>query len=342
MQRQPGDIKKFLKILLLFSLPFWAILFLYVKQDPFCVLKKYSNYYSSGYDFITLNKDYVSTEVFKNNYPEAQFNSFILGSSRSMFYETNCWNHHIEKDASILHFDASGESLYGIYNKLKFLSDKGVKIKNALLIFDTELLAKTENSEGYLFIKHPDISHGSAFKFQSEFLKTFLTWNFLSAYLDFSFTKNYKPYMKNVLKIKREIEYNPTSNEFHFKEIENWIKHDSLDYYNYMKSAFYKRENKEITDNPVLTTDLHRNMLQEVKKMLDKNNTNYKIIISPLYNQKKINIADLSLIQKIFEPRSVYNFWGKNYLTESKGNYYENSHYRPRIAKLILDSIYKN
>src|SRR4051794_10986558 len=110
------EIKKLILKALLFSLPILILTGIYIWLDPFKVLFRYENYYPLNDQFVTLNRDFVSTEVFRNKYSAYKYDSFIFGNSRSLFYEVAKWQPYIksEKDR-MFHFDASGESLYGIH-----------------------------------------------------------------------------------------------------------------------------------------------------------------------------------------------------------------------------------
>jgi hypothetical protein len=68
--------------------------------------------------------------------------------------------------------------------------------------------------------------------------------------------------------------------------------------------------------------------------------TEYFIVISPLYNQIKMNALDVVKLQQIFSEQRVYDFSGVNRFTEDYTHYYERSHYRPFVAAMVLDSIY--
>jgi hypothetical protein len=81
-------------------------------------------------------------------------------------------------------------------------------------------------------------------------------------------------------------------------------------------------------------------MLQSISKIFRKHNTNFKIIISPLYDQVKIAPRDLNMLNKIFKRENVFDFSGINQYTSDFHNYYETSHYRPIIAEKILEKIY--
>ncbi len=79
-------MRLFLKLLLA-SFPVLAILAVYFVKDPFKVLYHYDSYFpQDGISYVVLNKDYVSTETFVNNYPTHHYDSYIFGNSRSMYY----------------------------------------------------------------------------------------------------------------------------------------------------------------------------------------------------------------------------------------------------------------
>jgi len=63
-------------------------------------------------------------------------------------------------------------------------------------------------------------------------------------------------------------------------------------------------------------------------------------LIHPLYDQKKLAPRDIELLDSIFDKRRVFDFAGKNELTENVRNYYERDHYRKFIADRMLDSMY--
>ena len=81
-------------------------------------------------------------------------------------------------------------------------------------------------------------------------------------------------------------------------------------------------------------------MIQEICRIFQENNTEYKIIVSPLYEQVKFSNHDLSILRKNFGP-NLFDFSGNNDFTKSKFNFYEKSHYRKEIADKILEIVYK-
>jgi hypothetical protein len=70
------------------------------------------------------------------------------------------------------------------------------------------------------------------------------------------------------------------------------------DYYLPRKSVFFKRDTIQ-QYSPVVIKRIQEVMLTEISNILRKNNTSYKIIINPLYDQKKLNIEDLSILNAL-------------------------------------------
>jgi hypothetical protein len=345
LNKNPG-IKLFVLKVTLFLTPVWLLVGFYFIDDPFRVIWRYTNYYPVDKNYLGLNTDFVSTEIFKTGVASANYDSFIFGSSRSMFYEADDWKEHIGKHASVLHFDASGESLFGINAKIKLVAKNHRRIKNALVIVDHGLLAKNDPdesaSEGYLFIKHPDLSGSSRFLFHLEFMEAFFNRDFLKAYMDFRITKKYKPYMQNVILNKRSFIYDPVTNEVRFEAIEKEIKDDFSGYYQRMADQFPQRTDTTPYDSALRMDTAKAALLTEMASILKADDTNVKIIVSPLYNQKKMSVQDIVILEECFGAANVFDFSGKSSITEWKGNYYDQAHYRPHVSRLLLDDIYND
>ena len=80
-------------------------------------------------------------------------------------------------------------------------------------------------------------------------------------------------------------------------------------------------------------------MFKEIKNILERNKTNYKIVLSPVYDQIKFSRQDKKILKTIFGAH-LYDFTGANFITNDIINWYETSHYRPNIADTILNIIY--
>ena len=88
-------------------------------------------------------------------------------------------------------------------------------------------------------------------------------------------------------------------------------------------------------------SDKASSMLSEMKAIFDRRGTDYRVIISPLYDRRKLNEADANAMRRIFGAELVFDYSGVNEFTTDFHNYYEESHYRPQVAREILKRIYE-
>ncbi len=329
-------IKKLFRFSLAGGIPLLLLTAGYWYYDPYKVLRPYSNYSQL---YVSTNRDYVSTEMFLKNNPQQQYNAFIFGSSRALSFSPSAWKKYLPQNAHPYTFDASGESVYGIYTKLKYLDSMHTAIQDALLVICRDVtFANSSNHDGHLFIKHPITSGESRLSFQYCFFRSYLSARFIIPFYDYTFSRTYKPYMKGYIE-NRNIITEPVTNVVFISEREKEIQEDPAGYYTARKDIFYQR-NGQRTDAVTRIGPEHFLMLREIKRILEKNHTNYKIIISPLYEQIKLSTPDYTTLQTLFGER-LYDFSGSNAFTNSINNYYEPSHFRPNVADSILSILYK-
>ncbi|NBX80229.1 MAG: hypothetical protein EBQ94_07605 [Flavobacteriales bacterium] len=339
-------MKKFIFKLLKFSaliyVPLIITLVLYLTFDPFKVIYERNTYFDPiNKPNIELNKDFVSTYTFINNLKNNKYDSFIFGNSRSIFYEIKDWKKHIGSSSKCYHFDASGEALYAMHKKILFISKKNVKIKNCLLILDYPTLKQVDSKKGHLsVIAPPLVDYSNLAEFHKTFFEAFISPKFLRAYFDFKINGKVKDYMKEEHLIDdRTFEYDYKTNEMRFVEIENQIKNGT--YYTPKRiSVFYKRD-EVLLESEAIISEKQKNLLIEIQSVFKKNNTNLKVIINPLYDQKKLNFKDLKYLKRLFGENNVFDYSGKNEITEDFHNYYEASHYRPHVTRKIMEEIYQ-
>lgn len=333
-------MQQFLKKLLQFSIigmiPVVVLLVLYLALDPFKTLRTYPGF--SNYR-VTPNTEYISFETFKYHNPTEHYNSFIFGSSRTKAFKVASWKKYLDPTAKPFIFNASAESLNGLYQKISFLDRNHYPIKNALVILCPDyLFYDAEHKEGYLFIKNPALNGESKFAYQFQFFKAFLNPVFLSSYIPFLITKQYKPYMHGYIE-NRTVLIDSITNEIVFKEVEDELKEHPDKYYADRKDLFYQRTG-ETRDSLSYINKANEAILWDIRAILEKNHTNYKVIISPLYDEIKFNPKDQKILENIFGT-NLYDFSGENEFSESRFNFYESSHYRPNVGDKILEEIYK-
>jgi len=319
-----------------FLTPFALFIAVYAIMDPFHVIYKMD---SESSDF-HWNRDVLSSKLFIDNYEKYKYQSYIFGSSRSLAYSTMDWAPYI-KDTNIFHFDASAESIFGVYTKIKYINNQGGLIKNALIVVDSSLFAQTKDWQTMLFCKYYKIAGTSPIEYQLVFFRSFCSNLFFVKYIDYCLFHVRRPYMKFVLPDKRkQYFFDPIHNNSPFPVVTDLHGMDSINFYN-NKNNFPDRPTIPGTSASIIKKDC-LDMLEKIKEIFNKDNTHYKIIISPLYDQRVFNKDDLAKLRNVFGSENVYDYSGKNNITENKINYYEISHYKPVVGRTILKEIYSN
>lgn len=333
------DIQRLLVKLTLLSLPFFVLIALYVTLDPFKVIYRYPNYYTNNAeDRVGLNRDYVSTEILLQRYRDTKYDSFILGNSRSLAFRCDDWVNYI-RPASPYHFDAFGESIFGIRGKLRLLDRLRIDLRHVLIVLDADTLSNTRDSEGHILIKHPLISGQSWFRFQAAFLDGYFSNFFVIKYLDYRLSSRLRPYMRDVL-VSSVFIQDPVTNDLIFSANEEEIRKRGEDYFSGPNSSFYARDHTNPRHSASVVFPRQEEMLREIRAIFDRHRTDFQIVISPLYDQYGLNATDLAVLRVIFGDERVHDFSGVNNLTADPHNYYETSHYRPEVARAIMKQIY--
>lgn len=336
-------MSKFIIKLLIICFPFLLVIAIYLYDDPFKVLYNYENYYEPSFSNDFLNRDYISTESFIKNSKKCNYDSYIFGSSRSEVYQVDEWTKHINSKACF-HYDAYKECLYGVEKKVIFIHKKGLKIKNALFIFDSDLLPITTNLSGPVYRKHPRISGESQFSFQSSMFASFLDVESITTSI-----KSIINHIKSLDTGQNFIQHHNKDRYVKFTNEERWwwvefeaaIARNRDSFYQHKSAKLYHRDSIQKFYDPTIKQEQIA-MLMNIKKILYEDQCKYKIIISPLYNQLKINPKDRIILDSIFGAKNVYDYSGINTITENVYNYYEDSHYRTHVATQILNDIYTN
>lgn len=312
--------KKILFKLLLATLPLIAIAGLYVYADPFLILRHYPDLYTEERPHLELNEDYVATEYYLRLNPAEHFDSYIFGNSRSRYFTPDQLQKRISGNPRPYHFGVAAETLFGVLGKLKLIEKGGNEIKHVLIIADADLLSKAINSSGHLFRKHPMVSGESNADFQFTSFMDFFSYEAISAYIKLP-SKMPKGKSDPQLEAEKKILANKDS------------------YYAPKMSLFYKRDSVLQYSDRLLLAE-QKKLLVEMKSLFDKHHTDYRIVLSPMYDQKKLNRKDMDYLVSVLGASHIYDFTGINDITADLYNYYEPEHFRPAIAYRMLDSVY--
>lgn len=334
-------MRSFIAKTALFFTPLYILFAIYVATDVFKVIYHY-NPYCTDYYYVLVNRAYGSTMTYINQNPKYHYDSFIWGNSRSLFYEIDTWKKYLPKGSVCMHFDESGGSISGIRNKIAFVDKNMGSIKNALLVIDTDLLSYSDPPNKYYVIEPPVLKGNNLIDiidFQVQHFKTFLNPTFLMALTDYNLFKIFRPYMAQYIIFDDHSLYIPQYNEYQKTTVEDRISKGN--YYNAERMKLFEGFQKPGTYSTEIIGDKELSCFKDIKAIFDKHKTSYKVVISPLYDQIKLNRKTYSILCSIFGKDHVYDFSGPNKWNKDYHNYYENSHYRPIVSAEIMDIIYR-
>lgn len=329
---------KLLKRILFWGIPLYLMVALYLVLDPFKVLWSYDNCYAED-PFVEKNRDYVSMSVFDRYNSEMKYDSFIFGNSRTQNWNLDEWKDYLEDTSSTIVLNSNGETLFGLYCKVKYVDAKGNKLNHALLVVDHELLSCTESRNNIVsYVAPQTVDYSNLLQFHLLYLESFFEWNFFRAYLDMKITGVYKPYMNRSL----------TQDRFEYDVRRNWRKYDNYErkiqegyYYDNERMSYFENTQFPEDSSRVVIKERQMEMLNEIADIFARHRTDYKIVINPLWDQKKMSAKDLETLTEIFGKSRVFDFSGVNEITTDYHNYFENSHYRGCVASRMMKEIYR-
>ena len=330
-------ISQFLIIPLIISS---VLVCLYIKADPYSDFKEKNYNYSWKYFFQGLG-DLATKKLIKS---DVKYNSFIFGSSRCAGVYACYLQHKIPKSAFFNYADWN-ETIEGVYNKLKLLDSLKYKIDNVFWYIDT------------------DNTFGKAYSDNNHYM---LTNNSKKDYLFNHFTSFYKPIFKFNSTSKDRVKILlglPVNGEifpdWNSDLVTNDPNHscDTVDFANYSKpnfnaelirnidslkgtGFFYKRDTVQ-QYNEVQILEKERKILSKISEIFNKHNTNYYIIITPIYDQKKFHQSDYNILKAFFGNR-LYDFSGINEITNNEYNFPDQKHFQEYISKRIIDQIFSD
>jgi len=314
-------MKRFIiKILCFFGIPLLFIIASYIITDPFGTIKPFSLFYK-----MSPNREYQSFELFKHNFKKQRYNSFIFGSSRGCGLNTYQWKKYLSKSSKPFLFQAWGETLTGIYQKIAYLRNKNIRIQNAIILIDIPgSFSKKQEPTEAIGIKHYELSEKTKLYYQSNlfiaYLKPSEIYNSINAY-----------YHKN----PTVINFDTITNDWNKnnKYIKTCPKQDRT----LNKDKFISVS--ETISSPLIDKNM-KIVLDSIKKIFNENHTIYKIIVTPAYTKEKINPKDLEILQKLFDKKNVYNYSGNNEITSDKYNFMDINHFDGIVGWKIIEEVY--
>ena len=335
------SIKKFCLRTLLAASPVILFMAFYAIVDPFHIVHPLTTD-AQGSDSVVVgnNAGFTSVETYLLYNDQYHYDSFILGSSMSQNFKASYWMPYLDSTASILHFDASSETLTGIINKMLFLNDHGTTIKNALIVIEAKMLERRQpNENDILFTQHPATT--GIFNWLHVHSLFFNAFRDLDQVKYALFPSRYKAQLENE-GIISEIAPNRIGhlNEMYYGEIDSIIATNPDEYYSPERIKRLKRISLPTVSQPAIDETME-SQLKTIKEILDKNNTNYIIIVPPRNTNPQLKSQDLWVMKAIFGEDKVHDFSSHPEFINNDRAYYDYvAHLISAKCKVLLDSAY--
>lgn len=331
MCRRILPFMKFAGKLALLSLPFIGATVFYLVEDPFMVLHDYQVYDSD----VTLNEEYIGWKIYMNKRDSAGTDSYIMGNSCTMAFRCQDWERYLDGGSAVRLF-GNAESMKAIHAKLLAIEKSGGRMNNVLMVLDRHSLSKTSFQTGYGHILPSEMSGRSRLAVQMEFFQAFMVPDFFFNYLRYVcggrkpiLSRGFMPYGR-VRNSANNDAYNPR---------EKRIEQEGEGYWTSRPDEFPPRSGEEIIAPAVIHAS-QISVLKDIADVVRRNGADLRIVISPDYEQERINPEDIRHLKEIFGEDAVYDFTGVNGFTADIHDYYEHGHYRPTLGRRVLDSIY--
>jgi hypothetical protein len=329
-------MKTYLKKFGFFVLPITILviiaLYFYVKTDV------YDDFGSNktlawNYNFQQLN-DISTKKLLTTN---QTYNSFVFGSSRSCSVY-GCYLQTKLPSSKFFHYANWNETIGGILAKLQYLDAKGYDLKNIMVYIDTDY---TFDGEGKLSpMDHYLITKESKFKYYYDHLISFFS-NFDADKLKILVGKGEQTgsfVNRKLDQVTNDFNHECSADEirkYQYVQSDEEFKQrmDSL-----KKSGFmYERHKAQQYKSPQISEE-EEVMIEQIATLLEKHHSKYFVVLTPLYDQQKLNNRDFGILKKYFK-NNIYDFSGKNKYTEDYYNYPDRIHFQNYISKEIIDSV---
>ena len=305
-----GSIKKFILRSLLASLPFFLLVAFYVFRDPFHVVHPIiSN--SDGRDSVVAgnNAGFVSVETYLAHNSEQHYDSFIFGSSMSQNFKARDWQQHIGNDASILHFDQ-------------------------------KMLRRHPVENDILYAQHPATTGAhNWFNFHCIFFNALRNTSMLKKTI---LNKIDEEKEQQKRQLNDEVaDRTDINNEVYYSIIDSLLEHDPSKFFTPERLATRIHAKLPGQVGPAINEELET-QLKTIKEILDKNKTNYLVLVPPCNYKQTLMKPDLWVMKSIFGQDKVYDFSSAEDYVNNEFFYYDKmGHLISAKCKVLLDSAYQ-
>ncbi len=321
----------------LLALPFLILATIYVVNDPFMVIKNYADYDHPA--VMIQSEGPIGWYKYKKYRDSIHYDSFILGSSCTMSFQSSDWKKHIK--GNVFRLFSNSEGLGDLVIKLEALERQPHQpIRNLLIVAEPVLLNMTVEQRGVMHVMPPDVSGRSMAYYQSVFLQGFFRKDFFVPYINYLFTKKYDESMHRIINNAGQIRTKYENDEI--IPVENVLDSLGEKYYEGKEWDDLRGKNMQPTIRKRILYAPHIACLKRIKAVCNRKHTKVKIAIGPELTGFYLNPTDEAILKNIFGAKNVVNYNCAAHAKEGDyHNFYDHAHYRIGVGRRILDDLYK-
>ncbi len=331
-----------LKKIALFLLPVFTLVGYYAAMDPFRIIGELED---SKLGQIASSDDYYGVERFlKNIESGTTYNTYVFGNSKTLAFtpEDLCNS----TTCSYYNFGAPGESIRNIHDKIKLVLDQGQELSEVLLVLDHKVLMNKNNAhddfKGPVYEHHPAVSQNTWLSFHINFFKYFIR--------DFSFFDILRwhlledesrgiPGKISTRESVQSVVYDAQGNFAIRNSAEEKIENNPDQYFSNIQSEMKKRASKTYA---LKLSEKQVELLFGMNRMFEEHGTTYAVILGPYWQADLLKQQVLVTLSGIFGEVHVHDFTGRNEWNANINNWYESSHYRPKVGRAIIHQVNTN
>lgn len=313
--------KKWIKISIFTTLFGFTLLALFnYAVDPFYIFNSKILKHN-----VQINERFLKIEFLEKNHKN--FNSYMIGSSRIGVTSPKVVEQYIP-NSKFYNMSMSSATMYDYKMHIRYLIKQKYRIDTIYLQLDVDTMHYYGLSDSdYLSKLHPYVEGKSLTFYYFEYLSGFFPFN---AKVKIAQNINYKP-TKTTYSLETGVWTNPPAE----KRVEENCKE-----YVASEEKFHRKNRPSLT---YITKDKTISDLKEIVLLCKTNNIKLYTFITPHNNimmDSFVREDYLDYLSDIAHITNFYDFSGYNSVTENNCNYYETSHYRPKIGKLIAGRIF--
>lgn len=313
----------------------------YMWFDPFKVLRWHDDPFG---DSLGINKGMLSVQSFERYNAAEEFDSFIIGSSVSCYYDVDEWKRYLPDSVSVTHFDSSTQTPSTLALFVEYLERERVPLRHALVVLAPEVLSFVYNPEKLPSINPPAVVRNPlyALNFHYKFLCGFLSYRYLEPYLTWR-TTGQRVESPGVYVFNRQpIEYEHVVNQESVPQWERWMDSDPEGFYRSFPTQGFMPPDAPYTGLPREISEEYREALRRVAAVFRRQGTDYKVILGPSPGLYVLNDEQERFMRDTFGEHFV-NLTREFRAEQSDStNFYDRIHYRPRMASKYLHRSYGN